>query len=55
MKVGDLIMTVYRKEWATVVRVQQGAWEQGAEFVYPDGTTGIQPRSRIREVLNEGR
>tara|TARA_Y100000588_G_scaffold273518_1_gene289385 strand:+ start:156 stop:323 length:168 start_codon:yes stop_codon:yes gene_type:complete len=55
MKVGDLVMTVYRKEWAIVVRVQQGAWEQGAEFVYPDGTTGIQPRSRIKEVISASR
>ena len=54
MKVGDLIMTVYRKEWALVLKVLEGEWEQGAEFVYPDGSEGCQPRSRIREVLNEG-
>ena len=55
MKVGDLIMTVYRKEWAVVVKVLEGAWEQGAEFVYPDGSEGCQPRSKIRKVLNGSR
>ena len=55
MKVGDLVMTVYRKEWAIVVRVQQGAWEQGAEFVYPNGKRGCQPRSKIKKVISASR
>ena len=57
MKVGDLIMTVYRKEWAVVVKVHKAVdgMEMGAEFIYPCGKTGTQPRSRIREVFNEGR
>lgn len=52
MNVGNLIKTIYRDEWALVIiRIQQGGREPGVLFVYPDGSTGIQPISKIREVI----
>ena len=54
MKVGDLIRTVYDKRWAIVTEVFDSSYviETGADFVYPDGTKGRQPRSKIKEVIN---
>ena len=55
MKVGDLIKTIYRDEYAIVTKVwfAPAANAQAAEFVYPsDGMEGCQPSKHIKEVIN---
>jgi len=62
MKVGDLIKTFYRDEYAIVTHtwwvektlVDKAQW--GLEFVYPsDGSQGCQPMKNIKEVISESR
>ena len=56
MKVGDLIQTVFRDEYAIVTNVwySPAAHSLAAQFVYPsDGTEGTQPMKYIKEVINE--
>ena len=58
MKVGDLVKTVFRDEYAIVTKVwyAPGAMSLAAEFVYPsDGSEGSQPMKYIAEVINESR
>ena len=58
MKVGDLIKTIYRDEYAIVTRVWYavGAKALAAEFVYPsDGYKSSQPMQYIKEVINGSR
>ena len=58
MKVGDLIKTVFRDEYAIVTRVwyAPAVYSFAAEFVYPsDGNEGSQPMKYIKEVINESR
>ena len=58
MKIGDLIKTVLRNEYAIVTSVwySPAAHSLAAQFVYPsDGTEGIQPMKYIAEVINENR
>lgn len=58
MKVGDLIKTVFRDEYAIVTEVwyAPAAYSYAAKFVYPsDGTEGSQPMKYIKEVFNENR
>lgn len=58
MKIGDLIKTVFRKDYAVVTSVWYAPVAQSlaAEFVYPsDGTVGSQPMKYIEEVINESR
>ena len=54
MKVGDLVQTVYRDGYAVIVKVWWAtvAAQHAAQFVYPDGTVGVQPSSNIREVIS---
>ena len=62
MKVGDLVKTIYRDEWAIVTYAwfveatlaNKAQW--AAEFIYlSDGTQSSQPMKNIKEVLNESR
>lgn len=56
MKVGDLIKTVYRDDYAVVVKVWWATvlGQHAAQFVYPcDGTTGCQPSNNIQEVISK--
>ena len=62
MKVGDLVKTVYRDEWAIVTYawwleatlIDKAQW--GVEFVYPsDGYESSQPMKNIKEVISESR
>ena len=58
MKVGDLIKTVFRDEYAIVTEVwyAPGAYSLAAKFVYPsDGNEGSQPMKYIKEVISESR
>ena len=57
MQVGDLVQTVYRDGYAVIVKVWWAtvAAQHAAQFVYPDGTTGSQPSSNIREVISANR
>tara|TARA_Y100001951_G_C11072129_1_gene146665 strand:+ start:183 stop:356 length:174 start_codon:yes stop_codon:yes gene_type:complete len=57
MKVGDLVKTVYRKDYAIVVRVWYAliAREYAARFIYSDGTIGSQPSSKISDVISANR
>ena len=58
MKVGDLIKTIYRDEYAIVTKVwfAYGANALAAQFVYPsDGYQSSQPMQYIKEVINESR
>ena len=58
MKVGDLIKTIYRDEYAIVTKVwfAVGANALAAQFVYPsDGYRSSQPMRYIKEVINESR
>jgi len=55
MKVGDLIKTVYRNEYAIVIEVwyAPATHSLAAKFIYPsDGTEGSQPMKYIKEVRN---
>ena len=56
MKVGDLIKTVFRDEYAIVTEVWYvpAAHSLAAKFVYPsDGNEGSQPTKYIKEVIDE--
>ena len=58
MKVGDLIKTVFRDEYAIVTKVwyARAVHSLAAKFVYPsDGTEGSQPMKYIKEVINASR
>ena len=57
MKVGDLIKTVFRDDFAVVTHVwfAISAGTMAAEFVYPDGKKSSQPQKYIKEVINAGR
>ena len=57
MKVGDLVKTVYRDDYAIVMKVwyARASRQWAAEFTYPDGTTSCQPRRYIREVISASR
>ena len=58
MKVGDLIKTVFRNEYAIVTKVwyAPAIYSLAAEFVYPsDGKKGSQPMKYIKEVIGESR
>ena len=58
MKVGDLIKTIYRDEYAIVTHVWFASISGtlAAKFIYPsDGTDGSQPMKYIKEVINESR
>ena len=58
MKVGDLVKTIYRDEYAIVIRVwyAYGAKALAAEFVYPsDGYQSSQPMQYIKEVISGSR
>ena len=57
MQVGDLVQTVYRDEYAVIIKVWWAtvAAQHAAQFVYPDGTVGVQPNSNIREVISASR
>ena len=55
MKVGDLIKTIYRDEYAVVTKVwfAPAANALAAQFVYPsDGYQSSQPMQYIKEVLD---
>jgi len=54
VRVGDLVQTVYRDEYAVIVKVWWAtvAAQHAAQFVYSDGTVGVQPSSNIREVIS---
>lgn len=56
MKVGDLIKTVFRDEYAFVTEVWYSpeADSLAVKFVYPsDGTESSQPMKHIKEVIYE--
>jgi hypothetical protein len=58
MKVGDLIKTVFRDEYAIITEVwyAPAVHSLAAKFVYPsDGNEGSQPMKYIKEVLDESR
>ena len=57
MKVGDLVQTVYRDDYAVIIKVWWAtvACQHAAQFVYSDGTVGIQPSSNIREIISASR
>ena len=57
MKVGDLVKTIYRDDYAIVVKVWYAnvARQWAAEFTYSDGTTSCQPSRYIREIISESR
>jgi hypothetical protein len=58
MKVGDLIKTVFRDEYAIVTEVWYAPVPNSlaAKFVYPsDGTEGSQPMKYIKEVISGSR
>ena len=58
MKVGSLIKTVFRDEYAIVTKVwyAPAAHSLAAKFVYPsDGTEGTQPMKYIKKVINASR
>ena len=58
MKVGDLIKTVFRDEYAIVTEVWYAPVAQSlaAKFVYPsNGNEGSQPMKYIKEVIDESR
>ena len=54
MKVGDLVKTAYRDDYALVIKTWWATvlGQHAAEFVYSDGATGCQPSSKIREVIS---
>jgi hypothetical protein len=58
--IGDLVKTVYRKEYAVVVAVttpllKERGFEWGTQHIYPsDGYRGCQPRKYIKEVVYAG-
>ena len=58
MRIGDLVKTIYRDEWAIVTyawRLQETIIDEAqwaVEFVYPsDGYEGSQPMKNIKEVI----
>lgn len=58
MKVGDLIKTVFRDEYAIVTEVwyAPAEYSYAAKFVYPsDGTESSQPIKYIKKVISENR
>jgi len=58
VKVGDLIKTVFRDEYAIVTEVwyAPAVYSLAAKFVYPsDGYEGSQPMKYIKEVVNGNR
>ena len=57
MQVGDLVQTVYSDDYGVVTKVWWATvlMQHAAQFVYPDGTTGSQPSSNIREVISASR
>ena len=57
MQVGDLVKTVYRNDYAVITKVWWAtvAAQHAAQFVYSDGTVGVQPSSNIREVISASR
>jgi len=57
MKVGDLVKTVNRNDYAIVVKTWWATvlGQHAAQLVYPDGTKACQPSSKIREVVSASR
>jgi hypothetical protein len=58
MKVGDLIKTVFRDEYAIVTDVwyAPAVYSLAAKFVYPsNGNEGSQPMKYIKEVIDANR
>lgn len=58
MKVGDLIKTVFRDEYAIVTDVwyAPAVYSLAAKFVYPsNGDEGSQPMKYIKEVIDANR
>ena len=62
MKVGDLVKTIYRDEWAIVTHAQRleativDSAQWGVEFIYPsDGYKSCQPEKYIKEVISDER
>jgi hypothetical protein len=57
VQVGDLVQTVYRDDYGVVTKVWWATvlGQHAAQFVYSDGETGIQPSSKIREVISASR
>ena len=58
MKIGDLIKTIYRDEYAIVTKVwfAPAANSLAAQFVYPsDGYQSSQPMQYIKEVISASR
>jgi hypothetical protein len=57
VEIGDLVKTVYRDDYALVIKVWWATvlGQHAAQLVYPDGETGSQPSSRIREVISASR
>ena len=56
MKVGDLVQTVCSDKYAVVIKVWWATvlGQHAAQFVYSDGTVGVQPCRRL-EVLSASR
>ncbi len=56
MKVGDLVKSVYRDDYAIITKVwlADAVGEYAAEFIYSDGKRGVQPNSNIRSILRFG-
>ena len=54
--IGDLVKTIYRKDYALVIEVTRplmnmAGYEWGVEYIYPsDGYRGSQPKRYIKEV-----
>jgi len=58
MKVGDLVKTVFRDEYAIVTDVwyAPAVYSLAAKFVYPsNGNEGSQPMKYIKEVIDANR
>ena len=57
MKIGDLVQTAYREDYAIVVKVWWATvlGQRAVQLVYSDGTTGNLPRNKIREVISASR
>ena len=57
MKIGDLVQTAYREDYAIVVKVWWATvlGAHAAQLVYSDGTTGNLPIRNIREVISANR
>jgi hypothetical protein len=57
VKIGDLVQTAYREDYAIVVKVWWATvlGAHAAQLVYSDGTTGNLPIRNIREVISANR